>query len=268
MLYARIQRAIGERLSTLGADLQAHDAARHIRIPGSLHTGSEKYVRWWIQGVGASGITYELAELAHFFGVPVRKLNPQVRRIFDEAGKEKNRSKRKGWEALNERRLRDFVKLMAMRGGGFNVGCRNRAAMLYAWLLRCNGWTRLDASQEVTMMAADCHPRLTASQCRDAVRTGFGRTVRKVFDQSIADWLTVTPAESALLEKTPAASTFGIPQGITAKPARGRAPHRRRPHLRRSRKRQNRTGAANWRRLSRVYRSRSARTESTPWPIW
>ena len=177
--------------------------------------------------MGASGITYELAELAQVFGVQVRKLNPQVRRVFDEAGKEKNRSKRKGWEALNARRLRDFVHLMAMRGGGFNKGCRNRAAMLYAWLLRCNGWTRSDAAHEVTMMSADCHPRLTVSQCRDAVRAGFGRTLRKVADQSIANWLTVTPAESALLEKTPAALQFGIPKQITSKPARGRAPQER-----------------------------------------
>ena len=227
VLYAKIQRAIGERLSTLGADLQARDAARHIRVPGSLHTGSEKYVGWWIQGVGSSVPTYELAELAQFFGVQVRPLNPQVRRVFDEAGKEKNRSKRKGWEALNARRLRDFVNLMAMRGGGFNMGCRNRAAMLYAWLLRCNGWTRSDAAHEVTMMSADCHPRLTASECRDAAKTGFGRTLRKVADQSIANWLTVTPEESAQLEKIPAASKFGIPKQITAKPARGTAQQER-----------------------------------------
>jgi hypothetical protein len=226
-LYAKIQKAIGEKLSILGADLQAQDAARHIRVPGSLHTGSEKYVRWWIQGMGTSGFTYELAELAQFFSVQVRKLNPQIRRVFNEAGKEKNRSKRKGWEALNARRLRDFVDLKAMRGGGFNRGCRNRAAMLYAWLLRCNGWTRSDATHEVIMMSAECHPPLTASQCRDAVKTGFGRTIRKVTDQSIADWLTVTPAESASLEKTPSASRFGTPKQVRAKPVRGTAPKQR-----------------------------------------
>jgi hypothetical protein len=221
-LYAGIQRAITERLSTLGADLQARDAARHIRIPGSLHTGAERYVQWWIQGAAGNGLTYTLPELAQFFGVQVRGLNPRVQRVFDETQKERNRSKSKGWKALNARRLRDFVMLKCLRGGGFEQGYRNRAAMIYAWLLRCNGWNREDATREVGRMALDCHPRLTPSECRDAVRTGYGRTIRKIRDQSIGDWLDVTPAESDSLKRTPAASRFNQPKGLDPRQPRAR----------------------------------------------
>jgi hypothetical protein len=43
-LYSRIQAAIIERLLPLGADMAARDAARHLRIPGSLNRGSETNV--------------------------------------------------------------------------------------------------------------------------------------------------------------------------------------------------------------------------------
>jgi hypothetical protein len=185
-LYAKIQKVIGARLAQLGADLGAQDAARHIRIPGSLHTGSERHVEWWIQGAAAS--IYTLPQLAQFFGVEVHKLNRRVRRVFHEDGKQhKSRGKRRGWEALNARRLREFVQLKAMRGGGFEITCRNHAALIYAWLLRCNSWSRGDATHEVMRMASECHPRLTAAECRGALQTGFGRRMRKMTDQTIAD---------------------------------------------------------------------------------
>jgi len=232
-LYTKIQKEIVERLSHLGADPQARDAARHVRVPGSLHTGSERYVEWWIQGAGASGFVYNLTELAQFFGVQVRELNPRVRAAFrDGEQKYKDAARRKGWEALNQRRWRDFERLLALRGGGFDQGCRNHAAVIYAWLLRCNGWSQADGAHQVMEMAANCRPPLSASQCRDAVKTGFGQKMRKMFNQTISDWLTITPSESEMLERLPPA-TPSQPHRIavsTPKPERVRgaaAPGRR-----------------------------------------
>src|SRR5262249_13817327 len=154
------------------------DAARHARVSGSLHTVSEQCVQWWIQRADGSGFTYTLKSLAKFFGVRARQPSTEIQELFSQADSQKNKNKRRGWEALNSRRLRDFERLRAMRGGGFEQGCRNRAAMLYAWLLRCNSWSRERAAQEVAIMASACRPRLTPAQCRSAVKTGFGRTVR------------------------------------------------------------------------------------------
>lgn len=206
-VYAKVQRSIGERLARIGADAAARDPARHIRIPGSFHTGSEQQVKWWIQGSGGSGVTYTLPELAHFFGVEAQKRRPRVCPP-NEPEKSRNQNRRRGWEALNARRLEDFEDLRAMRSGGFDEGCRNRAAMLYAWLLRLNGWNRDDATHEIAVLARSCRPPLPMADQRDAVKTGFGRTIRKVRDQTISDWLLVTPVESEWLDGLPPASRF------------------------------------------------------------
>jgi hypothetical protein len=128
-LYGRIQEAIIERLLPLGADPAARDATRHIRVPGSLHSESESTVEWWIQGRADSGYIYTLQELALLLkATPTRRHGREV--IAH------NPRKRRGWVALNARRLRDFNTLRAIRGG-FCEGCRNNAAKIYAWLLRC-----------------------------------------------------------------------------------------------------------------------------------
>jgi hypothetical protein len=209
-LYARVQRAIYEKLASIGADPAARDPARYIRIRGSLHTGSEQYVQWWIQDSANSGFTYTLTELAQFFGAQAPTLNTGVKEIFEV--KKQIPNNRRGWIALNERRLREFELLLALRAGGFDRGCRNRAAMLYAWLLRCNGWGRTEAASRVRIMAVNCRPPLTLSECRGAVKTGFGRKMRKVRDQTISDLLNITPDESAALEKFPPATRFQTKQ--------------------------------------------------------
>src|ERR1019366_102151 len=107
-----------------------------------------------------------------------------------------------GWVALNRRRLREFSLLRSMRGG-FSKGCRNNAAMIYAWLLRTNGESRHEAAGEVNLMGTECHPRLTPSACRDAVKTGFGPRMARMLDQPISDRLNVTPSEAAMLEGLP-----------------------------------------------------------------
>jgi hypothetical protein len=71
------------------------------------------------------------------------------------------------------------------------------------------GVQRSDVSVQVNLMAGERHPALTPSQCRDAVRSGFTRTrwVR-IADQTIADWLGITPDESAELEGFPPATRY------------------------------------------------------------
>lgn len=196
-LYSRIQRAIIERLLPLGADPAACDAARHIRIPGSLHGESERTVEWLIQGSEGGGYVYTLPDLAlRLRATPTRR---HGREIIAH-----NPAKRRGWVALNAQRLRDFNTLRALRGG-FAEGCRNNAAKIYAWLLRANATPRYDIPGLVSAMGEQCRPRLSKGAAREAWKYG---NLRRMKDQTISDWLGVTQAEAEMLESLPPATAF------------------------------------------------------------
>jgi hypothetical protein len=202
-LYSRIQAAIIERLLPLGADMAARDAARHLRIPGSFNTGSETNVEWWVQGANESGYVYTLPQLARLLkAVPTRRHRGEI--IAH------NPAKRRGWVALNAERLRDFNTLRALRGG-FSDGCRNNAAKIYGWLLRSNAIPNGDVLGLLTDMGERCRPRLSKAEIKDAWR--YTR-LRRMRDQTISDWLKITPSESEMLERLPPA---GLP---AAKPVR------------------------------------------------
>src|SRR5664279_2142498 len=111
-----------------------------------------------------------------------------------------NPRKRRGWVALNARRLRDFNTLRSLRGG-FSEGCRNNAAKIYSWLLRCNATGSADIHGLVSAMASQCHPRLPVSSVKDAVR--YSRTIRRMREQTIADWLDITRSEAEMFEGFP-----------------------------------------------------------------
>jgi hypothetical protein len=169
-------------------------------------------VQWWIQGKESGGYSYTLAELAKAFGVG-QTLHHATKKAFIEGEKPKNKRNR-GWQRLASYRLREFRMLRSARGGFFK-GCRNHAALVYAFLLRCSGVSREDAASEVASMGAECHPPLPLSACRATIKSAFGRSLTKLRDQTISDWLDITPEESQLLphrangNRLPAASRFG-----------------------------------------------------------
>jgi hypothetical protein len=90
--------------------------------------------------------------------------------------------------------------------------------MIYAWLLRTNGVARHDAVLEVNLMGSECHPPLTRSECQGAVKTGFGRRLARMRDQTISDRLIVTPSEAGILERLPPATRFKPRDGAPRPP--------------------------------------------------
>ena len=205
-MYYRLQRAIGERLTTLGSDPCARDAARYLRVPGSLHTGSEQFAQWWIQGAGPRAYSYSLTELCRLFDVAVPE------RHYKEVVAA-NPAKRRGWIALNARRLREFNLIREFRGG-FSKGHRNHAALIYAWFLRCNGVPRQEAAACLRKMGSECHPGLALHECTGAIKSGYARKMLRMKDRTIADRLAVTPEEVAALGLTlpPAGGRQGPPE--------------------------------------------------------
>jgi hypothetical protein len=215
-LYAKINQAIGKRLTLLGADAAARDGARYCRVPGSFRTDNETEVSWWIQGRGNCAYSYTLKGLASFFEIaPVVFRTPQEREALGEARKKcGNRSK--GWQAAARNALTAFVTLKDCRGGGFDDGRRHRAAMIYATLLHRNCESRDDARKALQEMAAQCRPPLSVSECEATIKGVYKhkRGQLKNSYHGMADILDVAPAEAELISQLigrpfPPAARFG-----------------------------------------------------------
>jgi len=206
-LYVRIQEAIHERLAALGSD--ALDAARYLRVPGSLHTSNERVVQWWLQGQDIGQVLYTLEELALAFHVPLERPARRMSDALDDRDV-KQPNKRRGWVALNRRRLREIETLRTIRRG-FRLGHRNRAALLFAWLLKLNGVPKSKIEDELAALAAECQPRLTPAECRCAMKSAFKRgkgSLTRIRDKKISNWLQITPDEAQFLERLQPASRF------------------------------------------------------------
>ena len=76
-LYRASHRKIGLVLAPFGSDSACQDAAKYIRIPGSLHTGSEGVVEWYRQTHSLP--VYTLAELADALQIPASERGQPVR---------------------------------------------------------------------------------------------------------------------------------------------------------------------------------------------
>jgi hypothetical protein len=114
----------------------------------------------------------------------------------------------RGHAQLNARRLREFSLLREIRGS-FAEGCRNRALLIYAWLLRCSRMSPEAILREGHSMGAEWRPPLSVGEIRQAVKTATGRKFTRLRDQTISDWLDITPPERECLEKLPASTRFG-----------------------------------------------------------
>lgn len=219
--YVRIQQKIHDHLAHLGSD--AHDALRLIRVPGSVHSVAGARVRYFVQADDAARCyEYTLDELAAHFGVKSQE-TCQCRAVTTPPRSMSRRSR--GPKALTEYRVRDFLRLLDLRQGGFDKGCRNHAALYYAWLLKCQRTPIDEALDRVTKLGRACRPPLSPAECRGAVKSGYNRTWRSniagpiarhappsIKYQTVSDWLDVTPQEAKLLTKYPVASRYLVDQ--------------------------------------------------------
>ncbi len=150
-------------------------------------------------------LTYTLDALANHLGVQMKHSADHQR----ARPQRKVPNRRRGCDALAARRLREFEQLRKIRGA-FEQGCRNYAALIYAWLLRCSRHALEAAERKVLEFGRDCRPPLAPSECRNAVKSAFKPGMRKFRDSTISDYLTITPTESAMLEKLPPASPTAL----------------------------------------------------------
>jgi hypothetical protein len=214
-LYVKINRALGERLRHLGADKAATDAARYIRVPGSLHMETENDVRWWIQGNGESSYSYTLKQLAEFLSIKICKRLPAEERALAEcAGRPPRGNRARGHLKAKQNKLAVFDTLISLRAGGFQQGQRNNAAWMYAMVLRQNGVQRCDAYLKIQEIASNCTPPLSTAECAAAMKTGYKPAMRRLSYHRMADVLQVTPHEAEIIAQAigkpfPPSATYG-----------------------------------------------------------
>jgi hypothetical protein len=192
--WSAIQKAIHDRLAVCGAD--ARDAARVTRVPESIHMGTNLTVTyaWQCDAKGR---------------LPAYTLDDMARALDLTHSASKGQAKRRGWVALQRGRLQQFEQLRAMRDG-FSEGCRNRALMLYVVFMLKNGFGQDAIMDNASRFGAECHPPLSEREIRGAVASAQNakQPHRRFTDQTISDWLQISPKESALLETWGPASCF------------------------------------------------------------
>jgi hypothetical protein len=203
-LHKRIEQALIARLRHLGADPQSANPALHMRVPGSINSKSGEEVRYWVPlGADGKGFFYSLPDLAQRFNVGDTAAATQVQPA-QPAVKVRRHTAQKpvDWQAVNERRLRNFRKLWSIRGG-FDIGHRHNAAFIYATLLAQAGHDHATIVAEVTKLGQTCSPPMTAEEVTHATHRAGGYKHRT---RTIVKLLDITPAEAAELEgwKAPA----------------------------------------------------------------
>jgi hypothetical protein len=227
-LYKKINRAITKRLEHLAADISATDAARVLRVPGTVHSGAsseaaargENTAVYQVQHDGSGRtFTYTLRELAEFFGVREMgvSLPSEARELahggdwaeIDEARQEyetaqftgretKNAgiapNRARGYRIMHAARASDLVVLEQARGG-WAKGRRKWHLTKYAEFLRGAGIEMECVLASVKAMAANCKPAYPSdandTAPRAIVTEVFSRTLPKYSNETLCDWLGV-----------------------------------------------------------------------------
>lgn len=251
-LYGKTQNAINARFRMQGADIQALDVSRFIRVPGSINSKANKKVAYLLPADSdGKPFSYTLEELADFFAVP-RAATPSATRDLADSDTETRRKKMRGALGRWTKELQRFEQLREMRAGSppaFAKGQRSRALRFYAGVLvAVRKMARrfrareeaIDPAQEkvaamedrdiraaVRDLLQECEyvtgDNVTGSDAdaatREALRRGGLGGACSVSAQTIAEWLGVTLEESdALRGKWPPASKYGPPRPPSLEP--------------------------------------------------
>jgi len=178
-LYKAINRALDERLRSheLPADLRAIDAARVVRVPGSIHTGAKRRVTYVIElDQHGKGFVYTLRELAEFLKLPVVDVDlpdntrtlarPVMYRRTKNPGSVPLRSC--GIGKLNALRAQDLLTIAQGRGGILKRGKkypdghispgRRFTLALLASFMRGSGAPQEDVQRTLEGIAASMKP--------------------------------------------------------------------------------------------------------------
>jgi hypothetical protein len=190
-LAQRITRAVIEKLKSLGADRNASDVARVMRLPDSINSKAapeNSRVRFF----RVSNTTFTLPELADVLGVRARKVS------LPGETRPKNRAKQAAAEIRWRYPLEGFRSLWKMRGV-FRKGTRRTAIYVYAVLLRKNRFTPQQVLTACLQLAGSLVPALTADHVRRAIASSEKALHYNFSNARLAEMLKITPQEQQAL---------------------------------------------------------------------
>ncbi|MBZ0253729.1 MAG: hypothetical protein K8I02_10355, partial [Candidatus Methylomirabilis sp.] len=196
--YRAIQRALHRRLLPIGADGCALDAARVMRIPGSLNSKAGLRVQVRTNPNGDGPPSYSMEELRGRLGVERRPPGRAVARSrlpYDHPHRVRGRL---GHEALIRKRLALMAALEKSRGG-FREGCRRYAIWIWACQLAEEGRPLEEAIGALREVGARCRPPLPKGECDASTRDAYGKSTRKLRNDTLARMLRMTPSECEAL---------------------------------------------------------------------
>jgi excisionase family DNA binding protein len=176
-LYQRINRALAKVFASSGADSLSTDAARVMRVPGSVNCAAPECrsrVRFFMH----SAERHTLTSLSEVLGVLPRRVEPVDRRLGPK-DPEKVKAAHLRWRAPLEG-VRNFLALRK----SLRKGIRHNTVFVYSYLLSRNRHDREQILKEVARVTRMCDPSLPDIEVRKCIDSAI-RTARHSFQFSI-----------------------------------------------------------------------------------
>ena len=190
-LLSRINKALVAKFKNLGADRQATDPARVMRLPDSLNSkAAPDNARVRFFRISAS--VYTLPELASALGVHACKVSLP--------GEQKRKDAVRANAAVMRwrRPLEGFRALWTMRGR-FMLGTRRPAIYVYAMLLRKNRATAKEILTECSRLAESVQPIVSEADVKHQIASSEKATRYNFSNAKLAEMLKITAEEKAAL---------------------------------------------------------------------
>ncbi len=160
--WCRIQRAIQQRLASLGSDRNALDPARVTRIPGSLNSAAKpgsRVVTYSLQAdQRGTPFIYNLEELAEWFGVRNKSL------VLTQT-KAKDPRKALAWRA-RWRYAWEHFWILESRRGGFQQGHRYKALKIMVFIGKRLGFADRELGDFAGKLAKSFRPTYPATDTK------------------------------------------------------------------------------------------------------
>ena len=188
-----IQQHLHELFAELGADRQATDLCRLMRMPGSVNTKTDVRTSYWLQGGPEGTYTYTLEELDDFWGIGFRdrvvRSSEGPRQRLLRGGMDPKAMARRRWERNLE------MLVLVFRNVGVREGNRGKAMYLAVTFLSRLGIhgdeLRAEAEKFFKQLDQSGSP-YTRQQFERALRT---ESSANPSHQMIADYLNLKPED-------------------------------------------------------------------------
>lgn len=195
--WNRCQTQLLRAFSSVGSDPSAIDAARLARVGGSRNTkhGDERRVTYRVNYDDSLNVmNYTLEEMCARLNVepPATRATRKVTPVDPK----KSEAARRARIAMLTTRVSRLTNL-AIHRGGIREGCRSNALLVLASTLRglkLDGQDLRDALR--TFSDKHMNPPLKRADIDNAMNGS--KVTKKIRDEKIADWLSVTPEEAKL----------------------------------------------------------------------